>query len=456
MYRARAEKVSGKNVYAGGKWLICIGNKPVSVGDLIFTDGRCVYGFYQEAQQPMVITSQKIDEFIPILAYDSEKNIWECYVLKIPSMQLKKIGTIKLKSERWHMITKQKEDSTNTVIYVDKDILSYLFISSSVSEWAIRAYGHLTFYDSSIDSQNNLYEIRCIDFDYPEDRWIKASILKNGEVTKTKSFEYLARNPYVEHGYTSQVLFASIENEYKWAIIIEMREWGGVMMQDPTLPAPPDTITSLDLSNRDIHLITPTDDFRLVKEDIEGTYSKGYGDGENAVISHSQSFSNPVKIKIPIDDSYYFIINNFFVNAMPDYTSDYNDIIYNRSLPPQSVPHMNVTIYKADESVLLTANFPLWCKFKIYKDKVLNVYTHTKVYDSTDLKIYGKGLYLITYDENEPLKLLLNRFIGNENFKPIKNYKDWFLRVKQRYDTPVEPSSEELTGVQVEEDTIYT
>ena len=52
MYRVRAEKVSGNRVFAKGVWLTCIGNKPVSVGDLIYTDGRCVYGFYQESQQP--------------------------------------------------------------------------------------------------------------------------------------------------------------------------------------------------------------------------------------------------------------------------------------------------------------------------------------------------------------------------------------------------------------------
>ena len=66
MYRVRAEAVSGKNVFANGKWLTCIGNKPVHVGDFIWTDGRCVYGNFKEAQQPLIITAPVEDEGIPI------------------------------------------------------------------------------------------------------------------------------------------------------------------------------------------------------------------------------------------------------------------------------------------------------------------------------------------------------------------------------------------------------
>ncbi len=67
MYRARVEAVSGTKVLAGGKWLQCIGNKPVRVGEHIWTDGRCVYGNYQESQQPLVITAPD-EEAIPIIA----------------------------------------------------------------------------------------------------------------------------------------------------------------------------------------------------------------------------------------------------------------------------------------------------------------------------------------------------------------------------------------------------
>lgn len=76
MYRATAEAVSGTRVYADGKWLRCIGNKRVSVGDRIWTDGRCVYGHFQESQQPQVITAAPVeDEGIPIVRQISGKNL---------------------------------------------------------------------------------------------------------------------------------------------------------------------------------------------------------------------------------------------------------------------------------------------------------------------------------------------------------------------------------------------
>lgn len=69
MYRARVEAVSGLKVRAGGKWLTCIGNRTVKAGDMIWTDGRCVYGHDREAQTPIVIANPapaKEDLAIPI------------------------------------------------------------------------------------------------------------------------------------------------------------------------------------------------------------------------------------------------------------------------------------------------------------------------------------------------------------------------------------------------------
>ncbi len=67
MYRARIQAISGSKVYADGKWLTCIGNKNFRAGEMIYTDGRCVYGNFQESQQPLVITAQRPqEEGIPI------------------------------------------------------------------------------------------------------------------------------------------------------------------------------------------------------------------------------------------------------------------------------------------------------------------------------------------------------------------------------------------------------
>ena len=69
MYRARVEAVSGLQVRAGGKWLTCIGNRVVRAGDMVWTDGRCVYGHDRESQTPLVI-APKEDLAIPIQIAD--------------------------------------------------------------------------------------------------------------------------------------------------------------------------------------------------------------------------------------------------------------------------------------------------------------------------------------------------------------------------------------------------
>lgn len=68
MYKARVQTVSGTKVRAGGKWLTCIGNKNVRVGDSVWTDGRCVYGNEDTPQQPFVIIAPNEEWGIPIVA----------------------------------------------------------------------------------------------------------------------------------------------------------------------------------------------------------------------------------------------------------------------------------------------------------------------------------------------------------------------------------------------------
>ena len=69
MYRARVDAVSGLHVRAGGKWLTCIGNRVVRAGDLVWTDGRCVYGHDRESQTPLVI-APKEEPAVPICSKD--------------------------------------------------------------------------------------------------------------------------------------------------------------------------------------------------------------------------------------------------------------------------------------------------------------------------------------------------------------------------------------------------
>ena len=65
MHQARAAAVNGRKVMADGKWLTVIGNISVAAGDLIWTDGRCVYGHHSMSGGSAVITAAMEPEKMP-------------------------------------------------------------------------------------------------------------------------------------------------------------------------------------------------------------------------------------------------------------------------------------------------------------------------------------------------------------------------------------------------------
>ncbi len=66
MRQVRVTNVNGRKVQANGKWLTTIGNNAVSVGDLVWTDSRCVYGHHSMSSGTGVIPNSKPEE-IPLL-----------------------------------------------------------------------------------------------------------------------------------------------------------------------------------------------------------------------------------------------------------------------------------------------------------------------------------------------------------------------------------------------------
>lgn len=68
MRRAQVTEVSGRHVCAGGKWVTCIGNHTPSIGELVWTDGRCVYGNEQEGGGSSVVQSTRQKGGIPVLS----------------------------------------------------------------------------------------------------------------------------------------------------------------------------------------------------------------------------------------------------------------------------------------------------------------------------------------------------------------------------------------------------
>ena len=68
MQRAMVSAVDGLRIFAGGKWLTAIGNKNFNVGDLVWTDGRCVYGNFVEGGESAPIILPE-NPYVPVLLY---------------------------------------------------------------------------------------------------------------------------------------------------------------------------------------------------------------------------------------------------------------------------------------------------------------------------------------------------------------------------------------------------
>lgn len=170
MYRAKAEAVSGNKVFADGKWLQCIGNKNIYVGEFIWTDGRCVYGNHKESQQPLIITAPQVDdEAIPIIT-----DTFDYYTLR------KNIAPIIIDTQEVSDdVTSKKTDFLSI-----NDFKGHVFICHDKKIIA-----------ANIDKAGNVYCIRVEGKNDYESKYfyetddVEFEILKNGVVTKKITLE---------------------------------------------------------------------------------------------------------------------------------------------------------------------------------------------------------------------------------------------------------------------------
>ena len=178
MYKAKAEIVNGLRVFADGKWLTCVGNKNVQVGDLIWTDGRCVYGFNKISQQSLVITTSSVTKwFIPILSN------YEAYVYT-------KDGLIK--------IGDMPKEYGNTIIVSDGKIYSS----------NIRYTSHENAVLAVNVKNNDIYALYCANFSwhYPEGSSFTIQLLKNNEIISQFA------------GISSNIVKSFVDDDNNWFI----------------------------------------------------------------------------------------------------------------------------------------------------------------------------------------------------------------------------------------------
>ena len=180
MYRAKVEQINGVNVRAGGKWLKRIGNKNFRVGDYVWTDGRCVYGYDQESMTPFVPQTPQEKEVIPIQYNDKLYYIYN--------------GVL-------HYL-KELPEQSNSIVNSNRKILFSSFDKIQIYQSMSATLS------ANCDKKGDIFAISVRQpSKTTDDRYI--SIAKNQEILK--------KIPLAEN---EKVIWGFIENADNWAYIV--------------------------------------------------------------------------------------------------------------------------------------------------------------------------------------------------------------------------------------------
>lgn len=158
MKRVKVNAVNGTMINADGKWLYCIGNIPVRVGDYIWTDGRCVYGNVMEAGEPFIILNSENEKGIPLLARNLKPKYFGFF-------NRKKIKTIKrVNLQNCEGLVNNK----NKCVLINK------------KDYGENFQGVL---DAEISNNGDIYLLETVHFDEEKAALVGGNIFKNGKKT---------------------------------------------------------------------------------------------------------------------------------------------------------------------------------------------------------------------------------------------------------------------------------
>lgn len=423
MYRIRADAVSGTKVYAGGKWLQCIGNKRVNVGDFIYTDGRCVYGNNQLSQQPLVITRQTQEEGIPIILFKGEyiPQYVESYgYYSFEKNQLKLVENVSPTPKHKFMINDAKG---NVFVYDEAPItvgenLYERILAANIDKFGNRFY---------IVGQYKNYVFGQPE---PETGYIRIKILKNGTVTQEinlnnvrQQFESLLPSssmfdnplkPEIINGIDTGISISNafIENENLWFCLLELNTSIGFLHQSSIeFPSEPEM---------EAHYITvwiyfTSTEKYILRQDSNGVY---YLWEDINLYSH---FEHPEinNAKIYLQDGYYYTMrpnpdsigdNGYTYSYLKDFFNPNGEKIFTYSAELES----RSLIAKINGGYLLGTDDT-------------NSYFHATNY-FPDILSAKDGIF--SYKNHKWTQLAEGKCI-NQRLRPMTKYKNWQDRVQE-------------------------
>ena len=419
MYRARVQAVSGSKVFADGKWLRCIGNKPVSVGERVWTDGRVVFGNYTISQTPLIPIPQGKDTIIPIITKDN------CYNFR-----------------KGKLIPLFKDGEKIPQTYFVTNNLKRIITPSSI-EYCVAL---------NIDKGGNIYALI--------NKGDTVQIRVNNRTVNSIDYGYLSgkvesacsTNPFS----TLIVRQAFIENENNWAFSVYAdagdspdlfdsdyrpnsgpEPYYGAPFYNPAIPYPLYFISSK-------YFFTNAG-CTLIEEQLGHISTEQHGGLFSFVeVFTSDYFNTPGRssARYPLQDGYYYTSPSG--DALMTWSGGYYST-YNRSTHTETrkifAPNGNmlleggfqrnaiIAITKTPYGHLMSVTAPVWnfslktidpWPQSLYIDKYYPDYSHNQLW-------IGGGLYLLN---NGKVTQLLNESINNHFLRPMKNKKNWQNRIE--------------------------
>ena len=399
MYRTRAEAISGTKVFAGGKWLQCIGNKNFHVGELVWTDGGCVFGNYREIQQPLVIPTLKKDNFaIPIICgscatfFNGKFNVLE------------------------------GRNYRNFFMINDKKGNVYTFYSGINGRYGIIA--------ANIDETGYIFTL------YVDDilNNLSVNIRNNNEIVSECNFNFIAdemktdcpdvppvwsipaaNDYYFSEGYS--IRWAFIENINKWAFIV-LAEYDKGVYEEPLLP------NGQIIAQREEHVLTRWYYFddcgnkKILYEYFEAFRPSNF---EDELLESYTSTPDLYDVKFPLQDNFFYKSEHFLIKDngyssvngekrtffSPDGTKIFTGIFFAFSY---------ITLKKVQSSYLLGVNTSLY------------VSGGMEILESIGMPLFSDGLFLLKNGSWEVLSDASS--CANQRLRPMTKFKNWNKRIK--------------------------
>ena len=340
MYRAKVDAVDGWRVHTGGKWLQCIGNRAVHIGDFIWTDGRCVYGYDKEGSTPIVINNPEEKIFLPF----SIKND-SVYYYKLP---LKDFHTYK---------STGIENFYKNCFFVNNSKGDYCVFAKSTTSRVIAA--NLTnngdlYTISSLDGHRTLYNEPDVLLNYIVYR---ICIKKNETIIKTFDIypvsdeletraitlaESLKENSKPSSEYTviyksSKPVWGFIKDENNWAFIVWTSAEATCYSEFSWWMYGGDTLLTSAMLGVGLYYDSTGKALELYSFQMAEEYSRGNVGGVSSEDEplptdvgnppiNTANFNSLKGLKLPCQDNYYLLIEDLLIppsnykgSAMPKY-----------------------------------------------------------------------------------------------------------------------------------------